>query len=383
MERNIKLLSWLNFFTDFVFFAPVAIIYFAKVTGSYAAGMSIFSIAYASSALFEIPTGMISDLVGRKLTTIFGTICSAACVIVYAIGGSYWMLIAGALIQGLSGSFFSGNNDALLHDSLKALNKEHEYHIHFGRTSSMFQIGLAFASIAGSIMASISFSVVMWLSVIPQILAFIISLFITEPSVSTNKYVKPVDHMKYSLKEFSNNRKLRLLTMASMFRFALGESGYFLRSAFINSIWPLWAVGFSNFLSNIGGAFSYYFSGKIINKYSHKTVLWFEILFNRFLNLTALLFPTVISPVLMGFTSVAYGAGSVSLNSLQQKEFTQNQRATMGSMTSLMGYLLFGVISVLLGKMADVIGPLKSLIVLHVLLFIPLLFYREIFKKKI
>jgi hypothetical protein len=49
VEKNIRLLAWLNFCTDFVFFAPVAILYFAQTTGSYALGMSIFSIACASS----------------------------------------------------------------------------------------------------------------------------------------------------------------------------------------------------------------------------------------------------------------------------------------------------------------------------------------------
>jgi len=66
LKKNIKLLGWFNFFTDFVFFAPVAIIYFQKVTGSFALGMSIFSVAYVSSAIFEVPTGVVSDLLGRK-----------------------------------------------------------------------------------------------------------------------------------------------------------------------------------------------------------------------------------------------------------------------------------------------------------------------------
>src|SRR3989337_2386543 len=85
IARNIKLFYFLNFFTDFVFFAPVAIIYFAKVTGSYALGMSIFSIAYISSAIFEIPTGVVSDIFGRRLTVIFGALASVFCIVLYAI----------------------------------------------------------------------------------------------------------------------------------------------------------------------------------------------------------------------------------------------------------------------------------------------------------
>jgi len=381
MARNIKLLALLNFFTDFVFFAPVAIIYFAKVTGSYTLGMSIFSIAYASSAFFEIPTGIISDHIGRKRTTIFGALSAIICISLYAIGGSYWMLFAGGLVQGLSRAFYSGNNDALLHDSLKVLKKENNYHIHLGTTSSTFQIALALASIIGSILASISFSLVMWISVIPQIGAFIVATKLLEPPRTSAEDTNILHHLRDAIYQFKQNPKLQLLTIASSLRFSLGEAGYFLRSAFVNSLWPLWAVGFSNFISNIGGAISYYFSGKIINKFSHGAVLRFEIISNRIVNLIALLFPTVASPALMGVTSLTFGTGDVALNSLQQKEFTQDERATLGSFVSLSENILFGIVSILLGMMADKIGPAKTLLVIQVLLLTPLIFYSKIFKK--
>jgi MFS family permease len=380
MERNIKLIALLNFFTDFVFFAPVAIIYFAKVTGSYTLGMSIFSVAYASSALFEIPTGIISDSVGRRLTTIFGALSAVLCIVFYAIGGSYWMLFIGGLIQGLSRAFYSGNNDALLHDSLKVINKEHNYHIHLGKTSSMFQVALALASVTGSVFAAVSFPLVMWISVLPQLGALIVALYLTEPPIKSDENTKIWEHLKTSVRQFQSNKKLQFLTIASTLRFSLGEAAYLLKSAFVNSLWPLWAVGFSNFLSNIGGAVSYFFSGKIINKYSHRTVLWFEIISNRIVNAIALLFPTVVSPVLMGSTSLTFGAGSVAINSLQQQEFTQSERATMGSIISFVENIAFGFVSLALGILADRLGPAKTLLIVQVLLLTPLFFYSKLFK---
>ncbi len=383
MERNIKLIGLLNFFTDFVFFAPVAIIYFQRVTGSYTLGMSVFSVAYASTALFDIPTGILSDRIGRKLTTLLGALCAIICIAFYAIGTSYLILLIGGLIQGLSRAFYSGNNDALLRDSLRSLNKEQSYHIHLGTTSSMFQIALALAAIIGSIMAAVSFSLVVWASVIPQIFAFVVATQLTEPPYKSEQRNDWWHHLKTSAREYKNNHKLVLLTCASMVRFSFGEAAYFLRSAFVNSLWPLWAVGFSNFLSNIGGALSFYFSGKIIDKYSHRAVLWFEIISNRVVNTVALLFPTVVSPAIMGATSLTYRAGSVAMNSLQQNEFTPHQRATMGSISSLAENLFFGIVSVALGFMADRIGPKNTLLIVQVLLLIPLFFYSKVFKKKI
>jgi len=382
VERNIKLLAWFNFCTDFVFFAPVAIIYFAHVTGSLTLGMSIFAIAYASSALFEVPTGALSDRVGRKKTIVLGAICSVGCMVFYAIGTSYVFMFVGALLQGMSRSLYSGNNDALLHDTLHDMDKSNEYHAHYGRTSTMFQIALAISAVMGSIIVAWSFPMVMWLSVIPQICAFFIALQMIEPRSYTIKSTNVYSHLKESVKLFRSNPKLQILTFASAIRFSLGESAYFLRSAFINTLWPLWAIGLANMITHSCSAVGYYFGGKVIDRLGSMKVLSLGIVIDRVVTLIALLLPTPASPLLMASTSLTYGAGMVASNSLMQKEFSEAQRATMGSLSSLVGSLAFGVSAVALGYIGDLFGPVNALIVINILLFAPLIFYRKIYVNK-
>src|SRR6187549_747740 len=115
-----------NFLVDFRFFTPVAILYFAQVTGSFASGMMVFSVIMLSAALWEVPTGVLSDRVGRKRTVILGAIASTAAVVFYAIGGSFAALAVGAVLEGLSRALFSGNNDALLYDTLAEQNLEQQ-----------------------------------------------------------------------------------------------------------------------------------------------------------------------------------------------------------------------------------------------------------------
>jgi MFS family permease len=378
LNRNIKVLSWINYFTDLVFFAPVAIIYFTHETGSYALGMSIFSIVFASAAVFEVPTGIVSDLVGRKKTTLLGAACAVCGVVLYAIGGSYWLLASGALFEGLSRAFYSGNNDALLHDTLTETGRASDFHSYLGRLSSMFQFALATAAVVGSIMASQSFALVMWASVIPQVCALLLATQIVEPSVVSRESTNVLSHLKESLRHFRRNHKLRLLTGASVLRFSLGESAYFLNSAFINSLWPLWAVGVSHLLSHVGAAISFYFSGRIIDRFGPLRVLNFEIIIRRAIELFALAFPTVASPALMSSTSLTFGAGSVATGALLQKEYAQNQRATMSSLGSIAGSIAFSVFSVILGSIADSFDTRIALIVANLALLAPLLFYRMI-----
>ncbi len=243
----------------------------------------------------------------------------------------------------------------------------------------MFQVALALASVMGGFMASQSYSLVMWVSVIPQIGAFIIALQLVEPSVALYSKSNLFSLIREALAQFRQNNRLRLLTWASAIRFGLGESGYFLRSAFFGSLWPLWAIGAVSSLSNIGAAWSFYYGGKLIDKYKPLRVLNFEIISNRIVNLTALFFPTVFSPILMNSTSLAFGAGTVAMNSLLQKEFTETQRATMSSLNAFIGSIVFGFTSIVLGFLADRFDARTALIVTNVLLLAPLFFYRKIF----
>src|SRR5258708_4831272 len=102
LQKNIKLLTWFNFFTDFKLYAPIAIIYFSLVTHSYALGASIFSITYITAALFDIPTGIFADAIGRKKTVVLGAIFAVLYAVFYAIGINFWFLAIGAVCEGLS-----------------------------------------------------------------------------------------------------------------------------------------------------------------------------------------------------------------------------------------------------------------------------------------
>jgi len=52
-----------------------------------------------------------------------------------------------------------------------------------------------------------------------------------------------------------------------------------------------------------------------------------------------------------------------------QKEYTQEQRATLGSLNSFLGSIFYGIFSPILGYIADIYGPAKALIVVQFCMF--------------
>ena len=381
-HKNIRILAWFNFFTDFKLYAPVAILYFSKVSGSFALGMSIFAIAQLSSAIFELPTGIISDFVGRKKTVVFGAISAVIYACLYAIP-VYPVLIIGAVFEGISRSFYSGNNEALLHESLAESKCEIEYDEVLGKTSSLFQIALAISALMGSVIASFSFVIVMWLSVIPQIMALFTSFQISEPKVERTQSGNIYRHLAESISQIFSNPILRKLNLASIIGYAVGEAGYQFRAAFISTLWPLWAVGIANVMANIGASLSYYFSGKIIKKFSEIKVLIFTNIYMRIVGIIAVGFPTVFSPVLMASSSLGFGTTEVAESSLLQKLFSNKNRATLGSLNSFAGSIGFAVFSIVLGWFADTFNPAQALLLMQCMLLSVPIIYWSILKKTI
>jgi len=385
IHKNIRLLSLFNFLLDFRLYAPVAILYFTSVSGSFALGMSVFSITMLASSLLEVPTGIFSDMIGRKRTMVFGAVASVASVTFYAIGGTYGMLVVGALFEGLARSFFSGNNDALLHDTLTESGQPEAFQEYLGKTASMYQAALAISAVLGSIIAAISFPAVMWLSVVPHVLGLFVTLRIVEPKVHQvhshtdgNVYA----HLREAFRNTIHNPRLRAFTLASILTYAIGEAAFQFRVAFIDTLWPRWAIGLARTMAAGVASVSFYLSGRLIRRFGELKLLTVGITYSELINMFSLLVPTVFSPVLMGTTSIFFGVNTVAIGGLKQREFTERQRATMGSLNAFGGSMAFAVISLLIGASADRIGVIPTLVIAHVVSLALVLLYWKAFQAK-
>lgn len=371
IHRNIRLLAAFNFLNDFRLYAPIAILYFAKVSGSFALGMSVFSITMLAQAILEIPTGIFSDIIGRRKTLLLGAVASAASIGFYAAGAYGW-LVVGAILEGLSRSWFSGNNNALLMDTLKSEQLESKYAHYQGKVDSMFQVALAIAAVAGGLISTVSMQLTFLITLVPQCLSVVVGYLMVEPVVRAKNQTNIYTHLAEAVKLFIKNAKLRTISLASALGYAAGESGYQFRSAFISLFWPMWAIGFVTTLGNIGAAVSFYFSGKVIRRFGELPLLIGSDIYNRVVTAVALIFPSWVSPLLMSTSSLLFGVQTTAEESLMQQEYSDSKRATMGSINSLLGNALFALVSISLGLVADQIGPTKALLLLQVPLIVSL-----------
>ncbi len=383
IHKNIQLLAWFNFCLDFRIYNAIAIIYFAQISGSYTLALWLFSLVSISSSLFEIPTGVFSDMIGRKKTLILGQIASILAVTWYALWWSFLLLAIGAILEWLSRSLFSWNNSALLYDSLKEIWEEKSFSEYEWRVNSMYQIALAISALIWSIVLLYeSFQILFFLSIIPQIIGLIIASQIIEPKLHDKKIsVNIFSHLSEAFSNFRKNFKLQILSIASITNNTLDASIHKFFPVLIAILWPNWAIPLAKVCSHIFATIWFRISGRLVKKFwEYKILLWDHSL-NYIIGLLIIVYPTIATPLIKSITSLGFWIGSTAENSLLQKEFSDSQRATMGSFNSLAGSIAFWIWSLCLWYVADSIGIISALLFAQILSWITIFFYWFLYKK--
>ncbi len=373
VPRTVRLLSWLNFLGDFRLYAPIAVLYYARITGSFVGAMSVFSATMLASVVLELPTGVLSDWIGRRWSLVAGSALGALSVALYAAAPGIGLLVVGAVLEGASRAFFSGNNNALLFDSVRAEARADRFHEYLGKVGSYCQFALAASAVLGSLVASWSFRLVMVISVVPQVAATVLCLFVREPArEAAERGPGPLAILARALRGFFGNQRIVRVGGANMLSNALGEACYQFSSAFVATLWPVWAIGISRTLSNLGAAVSFRIAGRLIDRFRELPLLIAARLYGRVSAVVATVFPSVVSPVLFSSSSVFFGVSVVSAETLLQKEFSDGERATMGSLGSLGESVLAAIFAPLLGLAADAAGPATALLCAQALMIVPI-----------
>ncbi len=363
---NVRLLTLFNFFNDFRLFGPILIIYFADVSGSYALGGAVFAITMISSASFEIPTGVLSDRMPRSRVAVFGGVTTTAAVIAYAVAPNFEVLVLGAVLEGLGRSLFSGNNDALLWDSLAEHGRESEFHHFSGRVNVGFQVALATSAIAGGFIAGWSMRWAVALSVIPQLASVAVALALREPKIHHHiEPGHPVKHFVVAARNLFRHKELRRLTVASAVVHGASESGWQFQPAFVAGLWPTWAVGIGRGVNHATSIAGFWWAGRAIDRFGATKTLLGSSAAAGAIGLIAFGKPTIASPALTTVEGATYGLAMTSKSSLLQRSFSDSERATMGSIGGFLGSLLFGVFSIAAGLIADAYDPRVALLACH------------------
>jgi MFS family permease len=151
------------------------------------AGLSNFE-AFAANAcftagmvLFEVPTGVVADVWGRRLSFLLGTltlsVTTALYVLLWQVEADFWAWAAVSALLGLGFTFFSGAVEAWLVDALEATGYEGSLESVFGRGQVVGGIAMLVGSVGGGVVAQVAgLGVPFVLRAIVLVLVFVVAL---------------------------------------------------------------------------------------------------------------------------------------------------------------------------------------------------------------
>jgi MFS family permease len=362
------------------------------------AGLSNFE-AFAANAfftggmmVFEIPTGVVADTWGRRVSYLLGTIALAASTLLYYLlwvaEAPFWEWAVVSMLLGLGFTFFSGAVEAWLVDALHFAGYEGGLESVLGRGQMIMGVAMLGGSVAGGVIAqATSLGVPFLMRVGVLLVMFVVAWrlmhdlgFEPAPSESPVKATKAVfdASLEYGLK----NRPVRWMMLAAPFTAGVGIYTFYALQPYLLELY-----GDPNAYSVAGLAAAIVAGSQILGGYAAPRI---RRLFAK--RTTSLILGAFASAVMLGLLAlvdsfwialallVVWGLVFAANMPIRQAYLNDmipsQQRATVLSFDSLMGSSGGVVIQPALGKAADATsyGTSFAFGALFQLLAVPFLF---------
>ena len=184
IKRQLACIYTTNFFsglriTDAVWVALLA-----------ARGFSLWEIGLAESVLhivsllFEIPSGMVADLLGRKKTLVFGGFLGVVANILMAFAPNLFFICFAMGLNAISNTMFSGTSTALVYDSLKQADCAEDYIKVSANSSLISTAASAIGSLTSTLAQFLHFTGFYLLSALFEFISAFANVLMAEPVVT-------------------------------------------------------------------------------------------------------------------------------------------------------------------------------------------------------
>lgn len=353
--NNIKKFYLFSFLRELLFIIPVIVLFWQENGLSLTKIMVLQAIYTLSIAIFEVPTGVFADKIGRKQSIAIGAFVLFLAAVVYSFGHNFGQFVIAEVIWGLGITFTSGADSAFVYDTLKQSKKENNFKKIWGNSKSLEYFAAGTAAIIGGFIATYSLRLNWVLVAIVMLLLFFVSLSFHEPK--HYKKLKQKNYWSHTIEcfreSFTNKNLLFLLLFGSLLSTMWGIALWFyqpymkqsgLAVAYFGLVWASFSI-----FSITGSKYAH----KIEEKLKEKLSLWLIII----ANILSLIFMSYWF-VVFGFSFIFIqqfirGFANPVLQDYTNKHLTSEKRATLLSIQNLSGKLMFSIFGPLYGYFAD------------------------------
>jgi len=203
-----------------------------------------------SRLVFEVPSGVLSDKVGRVKTLTFSTLVLIFSNIFILLGQSRLTIIISFTLLGISTAFVSGTLEAFLYDSLKANSNEKKYKYIYSNVYFITMLSYCAAMLTGGFLAYIDMRLMYVGNIIVLIIALITCFIMLEPPISTYEPISTKKIISNSIFVIKTNKWLLYLIAFITITEAISNNSWHLSQKLLSS------NGISNMQVSMEGIFT-------------------------------------------------------------------------------------------------------------------------------
>lgn len=177
-------------------------------------------LSYAVQMIMELPSGALADLIGRRTTLIISFLLGAISYLLIPFGTSYLYFIIVNVIVGISDSFRSGAEEAIIYDTYKEKDP-HEFEKINSKGNLVYQTGLIIGTISGGLLYSVNVYIPFVFYGLSLLSGFVLTFFYIEPQIDSEKFTlnNYLQQIKIGTKEVFKDK---LTTYTSLYYIAVG-----------------------------------------------------------------------------------------------------------------------------------------------------------------
>lgn len=219
LRNNIRVLYAFSFFWLALVIIPVMVPFFASKGLSLADVFLLQSLFALSVVIFEVPSGYLADIIGRRNALILGSVFHGVGFTLLCFADSFLGLVLFEVTVGLGMSLLSGSDLSLLYDSQLALKlSPAEKTRGIANLRSIKAISEGLASLLASALVLWSFDAVVVANAVIAWIPLLLSFFLVEAPYQRMESVSPWHDLRRILNHlFLQDRLLKLTTLAFTF----------------------------------------------------------------------------------------------------------------------------------------------------------------------
>ncbi|RYG32477.1 MAG: MFS transporter [Burkholderiales bacterium] len=204
---------------DFIFGYAIFPAYFQLQGTSPEIIGAILAFWAAGIIVFEIPAGLLADLVDRRLLLILSPVAKATCFVIWIFAdGDVLLYFVGMAFWSLASALRTGTKEALLFDLVHTYGQASRYTAIVGRERALQEAATLLGAALGGLVVAIDLKLAFWTSLIPLGVCMIAAGLVHDPrgrpEVSEHVPLKQVPHLLRSTwQEFVTVPEARHLTL--------------------------------------------------------------------------------------------------------------------------------------------------------------------------